>query len=158
MTFTDEDLPAIYESELRPLFERHWAEQDSHLGAFALDEGTYRALYDRGLLKLYTVRIGGAIVAYALFLVTNGAHQAHKRVACSDALWVAPEARVDHPFAALALLRGCESALQALGVDQIKITGKTSHPALLEFLTALGYAHEGFCCQKNFGGPDGNRA
>lgn len=79
--------------ELEPLLMRHW-EEIAHFKDVPLqpDFDAYRKLEDRDCLRVFTARNDGALIGYAIFIVSVNIHYA-TRQAVQDVLFLAPEYR-----------------------------------------------------------------
>lgn len=125
--------------EIYPLLERHYAEISANPDiALAPDEHRYRVLEDANRLRTYTVRDDGALVGYAVFLVSTGLHYMHSLQAKQDVLFVDPSRR--GRGAGIKLIRFADQALADEGVQVVYHHAKLAHPALGRLLEHAGYA------------------
>lgn len=123
---------------LPPLWEQHWREIASHADIpLAPDHEAYERVEAAGGLRVWLVRQGAAIVGYAIFFVRAHMHYAGSINAHQDVFYVAPE----HRARGLGprLIRHCEDALRAEGVQIVTHHVKPAHPALGAVLTRQGY-------------------
>lgn len=81
---------------------------------FKPDRSRYQAMFDLGILSLFTVRIFGALIGYALFVVSIHLHYSDTIWALQDVLYVKPEHR---GRTAIRFIRWQDDELAADGVD-----------------------------------------
>lgn len=132
-----ESFAACYEEAL-PLLERH-RQEISHYPDIPLevDTGRYEAAEAVGKLRVYTARIEGNLVGYAVFFVMPNGHYVSSLQAVQDVLYVAPEHR--RGSVGLRLVREAERMLAAADVQVIYHHVKHAHPALGAILSRRGY-------------------
>lgn len=102
-----------------------------------IDWPKYEAAEAGGGLRVYTARVAGDLVGYAVLFVAFNPHYKRSLQAVQDVLWVAPEYRYGR--IGYCLIRFCEKELKAEGVQPVYQHVKQSHPALGRLLTAMGY-------------------
>jgi predicted acetyltransferase len=101
------------------------------------DYTVYEALAKSGILALYTVRVAGEMVGYAVYLVRKHAHYKDYTWAVSDIILVRKPYR---QFGlGNALFAFIEHDLRAQGVDVIHTMTKTAHPELAMLLQSRGH-------------------
>jgi GNAT superfamily N-acetyltransferase len=126
--------------EIKPLLARHWEEiavyPDIPLDP---DFSFYKKGNDAGLLVIYTARMNGRLIGYAIYVVKAGhPHYMGAGWALSDIILVVPEHR--NAGVATALYDLIEPDLKARGVAVMHTTAKTAHPMLAFFLESRGHA------------------
>lgn len=123
--------------ELWPLLKAHRDEVTVFLDVpLSPDWPTYKALDAAGILRIFTARVtGGALVGYAVFLVTRHLHYSVVS-AMQDILYLSPECR--RGMTAKRMLAFAEKGLAASGVDVITQHSK-KHKDLSALLTFMGY-------------------
>lgn len=102
-----------------------------------LDDRLYRIAENAGALRVYTARLDGEMIGFAVFKVRENPHHVGSLWAHSDMIWTTPDAR--RPTVGLRLMRGAEDALRAEGVQVVQIGTKLAHPALGRLLSYMGY-------------------
>lgn len=124
--------------DAEPLLAKHWREI-AHFQDIPLEPDVTRyqqaEIYD--LLRIYTARIGGKLVGYAVFFIGPNAHYKSSKQAVQDVVYVDPAHR--NSTIGLRLLKHCEGALRAEGVQAVYHHVKASHPALGTILGRMGY-------------------
>jgi hypothetical protein len=90
--------------ELMPLLEAHWSEVAYHGYPLRVNRAAYEALEDAGSLRVYTMRVNGELVGYAVYVkhpsIRHEFVQAHQ-----DGIYVKPEYRGGAGLAAWATAR-----------------------------------------------------
>jgi GNAT superfamily N-acetyltransferase len=127
-------------AEAEPLLVEHWKELASY-GDIPLtpDWPLYEKLDAAGFIRVYTVRVRGALVGYSVFFVRKHMHYASTSWATNDILWLHPDFRNWGVGSDLA--RFWEKDLYALGVSVIHVDAKVAHQALIGLLVGkLGYS------------------
>lgn len=116
--FALESLAAVRAAGVEELLARHWAEV-AHFKDIPLepDWDAYAAAETGGRLRIFTVRIGGALVGYCCFILNHNPHYKSSLQAVQDILFLAPEHR--HARIGAHLLMYCERQLKAEGVQAI---------------------------------------
>jgi L-amino acid N-acyltransferase YncA len=124
--------------EAVPLLVKHWREiasfQDIPLD---VDVPRYLAIEDAGNLRVFTVRVDGRLVGYACFIVAPNAHYKGSLQAVQDVLYVERTAR--GAMHGLRLVRHCDEALAAEGVQVVTQHVKLAHPTLGVIAQRCGY-------------------
>ena len=127
--------------ELNPLLLEHWQEVAQFKDIpLAPDIQKYNALDVAGVLKLYTVRVSGALVGYAIFVVGQSLHYVTSKVAQCDVIFLKPEYR--RGSLGVRRIAHTEGDLKAQGVDVLRHHAKIEHPVLGRLLDARGYIRE----------------
>lgn len=75
----------------------------------------YEQCAQAGSLISFTARVGGKLVGYAYYFLTNHPHYCETKLASNDMLYIAP----DHRGPGGGFMAHCEQELKALGVDVI---------------------------------------
>lgn len=126
--------------EIRPIFDEHHAELALYQGDIALDPDyeIYKALEARNSLAIYTVRLKGELVGYAVYFIRPHHHYRTAKWAMSDVILV----RKAHRNYGLGggLFNFLERDLKASGADVIHTMTKTAHPELARLLESRGHA------------------
>ncbi len=124
--------------EAIPLLRRHWQEI-AHYPDIPLDPDVakYHALDDADALRVFTARLDGKLVGYAVFFVNRNLHYRSSVQAVQDVIYVDPDHR--RSTIGLKLLRYCEDALRMEGVQAIYHHVKAAHPALGKIVERMGY-------------------
>ncbi len=131
--------------DIKPLLEKHWREiavyDDIPLDP---DYEFYRRAFDAGLAAIYTARLDGVLIGYAIYFIRPGKaadghhHYVGTGWAVSDIILVVPEHR--NTGVATSLFDLIEADLKARGVAVMHTTAKTAHPQLGFFLEGRGHA------------------
>lgn len=113
-------------TEMESLLELHF-EECSNLKMFQLDPdwARYCALEEGGMIHVFTVRDGGILVGYAVFLLTTHMHHQGLVVANNDLFFISPDYR--RGTNALKFIQYCEGQMKLLGAKRITWTVKTQH-------------------------------
>lgn len=124
--------------EMGPALALHWREI-AHFDDIALDVDVerYLAMEEAGTMRLFVVRMAGKLVGYACFVVAPHAHYKHSLQALQDVLYVDPACRCS--AIGLRLIRHCDTALAAEGVQVVLQHAKVRHQALHVILPREGY-------------------
>lgn len=124
--------------ELRPLLKQHWREI-AHYDDIPLcpDEVKYEALENANLLRIFTVRIAGDLVGYAVCMVGFALHYASSIQAVHDVLWLKPEHR--ETSLGWQLLKFYQRELKKEGVQVDAQHVKAKHTKLGRLLEGDGY-------------------
>ena len=134
--------------DIRPLLVEHHAELAMFKNEIPLDPdyAAYEAGCAAGLLRIYTVRLGGALIGYAIFAVQpRHTHYAH-RWAINDILWLHPAHR---KFGiGTELCDFYEEDLRRGGPIVIHIETKEWAPELAMLLRSRGYVNVGLSLAK----------
>ena len=125
--------------ELNDLFTDMWSDvsRDQSLPAMDVDYSIYVRLENAGVLRTFTVRLGGELIGAMVFFVTPNLHHRNSMWATCDVVWIRPDMR--RPMVGLRLIRYAEAALQAEGVNVIRIGAKVRRPELARLLVYMGY-------------------
>ena len=139
ITFAREPFGDVIE-ELKPLFERHWAEIARNRELIVLDPNydRYAAMETAGLVRMFIGREDGAVVGYAVYFVAPHMHYRNDKWAVCDIIWLAPEHRKG--TTGIRLFKFVEKYLRGENVSVMHTTGKEAHPALARVLEYLGHA------------------
>lgn len=115
ITFAAETIAGMWD-EAQGLMAAHHAEVGMLPGArFAPDRQQYVTLENLGTLKGFSLREGGHLIGYAVYLITDRhLHYPGTVIAMQDVLYVIEEAR---GRAAVQFLRWMDLELQRLGVE-----------------------------------------
>jgi GNAT superfamily N-acetyltransferase len=136
--------------DIKPLLGAHHEELALYKDEIPLDPdyGLYQKLNEMGLIRAYTVRLGGALIGYAIFsIVARHLHYAH-RWAINDILWIHKDHR--HFGIGSELCDVFEEDLRREGPIVIHIETKDHEPALAMLLRARGYDVVGVSLSKRF--------
>jgi len=128
-TFADEGMP---------MFWSHWKEISSYVDIpLNIDLARYIELEAADKLRIFTARMNGVLVGYAVFFVGFNMHYSDSFQAVQDIVYVSPEFR--GLWLGLKLLRHCDRQLAAEGIQVAAHHVKIKHPALGVILKRLGY-------------------
>lgn len=121
-----------------PLLERH-RQEIAHFD-FPLDVDTqmYRTAEQNGGLRIYTTRINGRLIGYAVFFVRTNPHYRSSLQAVEDVLFIVPEERKGR--LGLELVQYAEEQLKGEGVQAVYHHCKLAHPQLARLLEHEGYS------------------
>jgi GNAT superfamily N-acetyltransferase len=124
--------------ELRPLFDRQWAELANHKDIpLNPDYDFYTAADHTGLLVTYIARLEGAVVGYALFIMRAHPHyKAHGWAMC-DIIWVDTNHRGRRIGGRM--FDFVETDLKRREVSVIHMRTKVDHHELAAMLESRGY-------------------
>jgi GNAT superfamily N-acetyltransferase len=129
--------PADLWAELEPLCERHRQEiskfKEIPLG---IDKAAYERMDENGFLRLWTVRLDGAIIGYCACVVKENPHYTSSLQAHEDVLYVAPEYR--KTGIGWRFLRHIDESLMAEGVSLVYRHVKFDHDHS-PLLARMGY-------------------
>ena len=106
--------------DICPLLEKHWEEVALYRDRIDLDPDftRYRMLEDAGGLVILTARMGGKLIGYSVFVVSDHMHYQSCKVASNDVLFVSFEYR-HTTTTGLRLIRESEKTLKSLGVNRV---------------------------------------
>lgn len=122
------------------LVVRHGEEMNPHADIpLNIDEDTYIQADERGLLRVYTARLDGVLIGYAIFLVQFALNWKLSLTATQTAFYVDPELRMS--TCGTRLLRQTERWLRDDGVQLIAQQQFVKHPQLGELLARERYKH-----------------
>jgi GNAT superfamily N-acetyltransferase len=138
------------ETDLRPHLEAHWQELALYKDEIPLDPDwhSYRIFVGIGSVRVYTVRLNGTLIGYALFTVLSRHLHYNHRWAINDILWIDPEHR--NMGNGNGLCDTFEEDLRREGPIVIHIETKEMHPELAYLLRARGYGPVGPSFSKRF--------
>lgn len=122
-----------------PVLRAHWAEVVTFPRfPFDLDVAGYERLDAAGMLRIFTGRIDGRLIAYASFVVCRHAHYAGSGdQARLDAIYVLPEYR--GRYVGMHLIRYCDGMLAAEGVSAVFHGAPVAEPTFANLLMRCGY-------------------
>ena len=91
VTFRRENVKGVW-PEIRPLFDRHWAEI-AHDKTIPLDPDydLYLKADEGGMLRVYTAREGATLIGYCVFFVRANPHYKSTIYAVQDIIFIVPE-------------------------------------------------------------------
>lgn len=123
--------------EIRPLLEAQWAE----VGRWdmPLDIDFNRYIHSGEAVHIYTARVDGSLVGFAIYFLLYGTHFQSVKTAFEDSFYVKPEQRDSGLW--LQLLMYAERELTADGAKLISQHQKVQFPQFATGLAALGYEH-----------------
>lgn len=126
--------------DIKPLLERHWQEIAVYDDIALSPDFEFYANADKlGMMAVYTARLNGKLIGYAIYFIRKGHHHYQEAGwAVSDIILVLPEHR--NTGVATGLFDLIESDLEARGISVMHTTAKTAHPQLSAFLEARGHA------------------
>jgi GNAT superfamily N-acetyltransferase len=126
-------------TEAEPLLDEHWREIAVHKDVPLKPSYLFYHKMDKiGALKIFTVRHGGKLIGYAVFVVRPRHGHYDFAWAINDIVWVKPEFR--HHGVGSALVAFWDAELARLGVQFVSVNSKVAHPALHGLLEKCGYA------------------
>ncbi len=132
-----EEFVTCFEEAL-PLLQKHWQEITAfHDIPLNPNVDRYIEFDDNGQLRIYTARIDGALVGYAVFFLAFNTHYRDSLQAVQDIVYVDPDKR--QSTVGLRLLRFADAMLREEGVQLISHHVKLAHPALGVILERMGY-------------------
>lgn len=128
----------VFYPDGKELLYKHWREI-AHYDDIPLDvdEEAYRRVEQSGMLRIFVARQGGKIVGYAVFIVRYNPHYMGSLQANEDVIYVDPACR--RSTIGLRLIRHCDEALAAEGVQVAFHHVKRAHPTLGTILQRRGY-------------------
>jgi GNAT superfamily N-acetyltransferase len=137
VTFAQERFIDCYQ-EAMPLLQQHY-ESIAHYKDIPLcvDHLRYHNVENAGGLKVYTVRVDGALIGYCAFFVQQHLHYGTSKQAMQDVIYIDPAYRKGR--LGLRLIKFCEEQLREEGVQVIMQHAKIAHPALGVILERNGY-------------------
>jgi GNAT superfamily N-acetyltransferase len=103
-----------------------------------INEETYRALHDAGVLKIFTARSEDRLVGYAVYVLAYSLDRKYILQAQECGLFVLPEFRRGR--VALGLLKYADDALAETGCDMVFYHSPAANPKFGELLSRLGYS------------------
>lgn len=123
---------------IRPLLQEHWRELATYEDVpLDPDFAVYRSLDRAGVLRIFTVRLAGDLVGYAIYFVHPHYHYKSTPWAVSDIVLV----RREHRSLGVGngLFEFVERSLAAEGVRVVYTVAKLAHPELSFLLEARGH-------------------
>lgn len=125
--------------EIRPLLVRHWREISAYPDIpLNVDEEKYETIESIGNLRIYTVRLEGKLIGYAVFFLGHHIHYSGSFQATEDVVYVDPDFRLGS--IGVRLLQFSDSKLKEEGVQVVHHHVKLGHPVLgLILQKKLGY-------------------
>ena len=138
LTFQHETYEQVID-DIKPLLTKHWQEIARNKDKIPLnpDYSVYTALGRGKHLRIYTARLNGVLVGYAIYFVRQHPHYQNSIWAVSDIFWL------DGNVRGLGLGRGLfqftEESLRAEGVAVMHTTYKVEHPAAGNLLESMGH-------------------
>lgn len=123
ITYQEERIADILD-ELIPLTQVHWKEIARHQDKIELDPDydKYLLLEDMGMIYTYTIRIGGKLAGYAIFMVSPHLHYKQSTWAINDILYLQKENR--GVMMGVKLIKFSELALKQRGVAVMTVHSK----------------------------------
>lgn len=119
------------------LLERHWAEISHYPDIpVSVNWDFYEMADEMGKLRIFTVRIDGELVGYAVFMTNFNPHYMSSFQGVQDVLWLAPEHR--RGLLGYRLIKYAEETLTA-ECQVLYHHQKIAHPALGRLLKMMGY-------------------
>lgn len=113
-----ETLEQVRASRVEELLRAHWAEI-AYFPDIPLepDWDAYADAEARGALRIFTVRVAGELVGYAVYFLKNNPHYKSSLFAAQDILYLAPEHRGARTGAHLILF--ADTYLRSIGVQVV---------------------------------------
>lgn len=135
-TFRRESIEDV-RGEIEPLLKAHY-DEIAHYPDIALDVdwATYRELEKNGALLIFTLRDGGLLRGYAVFVVKFNLHYRTSRQAVQDVLYLDPDLRKQ--MLGARFIQWCDEQLTAEGVQVVYQHVKHAHD-FGRTLQRLGY-------------------
>jgi L-amino acid N-acyltransferase YncA len=136
LAFERERMDDVF-AEIQPLLKLHFAEI-AHYADIPLDPDyrRYRRMEEAGALRVFTVRVLGALKGYAIFCVAPSLHYQGSLQAVQDILYLDPEEREGR--LGLKLIQYADGELKAEGVQVVVQHIKAAHD-FSPILKRLGY-------------------
>lgn len=137
VAFATESFEAIF-TEGSQLLANHWVEI-AHYKDIPLDIDVerYRAMEAAGMLRVFTARLEGRLIGYAVFVVNRNSHYRSSVQAVQDVLYVDPHER--RGLTGLKLVKFADEVLRVEEVQVVYHHVKAKHPILGRLLGRLGY-------------------
>ena len=133
--------------EIQPLLREHWAELSLYPDIpLDPDYEIYKALERLNQLSIYTVRLAGEMVGYAVYFTRKHHHYRTVTWAMSDVILVRKAHR--NLGVGMALFDFLEQDLRARGADVIHTMTKILHPELAMLLRARQHEEAELCFSK----------
>lgn len=138
LALTREGLGTFFDEGM-PMFKQHWEEISSYIDIpLNIDIDRYLELEAADKLRIFTARINGVLVGYAVFIVGYNMHYLESFQAVQDIVYIDPAFR--GMWLGVRLLRHCDEQLALEGVQVAAHHVKIKHPALGVILKRLGYS------------------
>lgn len=135
-TYALESIESVWD-EIHPLLEAHYVEIAHYPDiALAPDYAYYRNAQRLGKLRIFTSRVGGRLVGYAIFFVNTHHHYKESLQAQQDILFVLPDYRGG--LVGAKLIRYAEDLLREEDVQVVMHHCKKAHD-LGPLFERLGY-------------------
>lgn len=135
-TYALESIESVWD-EIQPLLEAHYVEIAHYPDiALAPDYGRYRTAQRLNKLRIFTARVGGRLVGYAIFFLDHHHHYKESFQAQQDILFVLPDYRGS--MVGARLIRYAEDLLREEEVQVVLHHCKAKHD-LGPLFERLGY-------------------
>jgi DNA-binding Lrp family transcriptional regulator len=109
-----------------PLLRRHWAEIAHYQDIpYAPRWEVYETLERAGILRIYTARLDGDLIGYAVYALGYNMHYGSSLEATEDVLFLVPEQRKGR--VGLKLIKFTDALLKVEGVQLVKRHVKFAH-------------------------------
>ncbi len=146
MTIAVENYLSVIE-EIKPLLREHWLEIANFKDSIPLDPdwAKYQAMEAAGMLVIITMRRGGKLVGYSIFMLLNHPHYQSTLFAMNDILYLVPAER--RGLTGIRLIKESERILMKMNVKKITWHLKPQHD-FSPILKRMGYMHEEICMGK----------
>ena len=136
-----------FHQEAMPLFREHWNETPDYAGLeFDPNIETYNMLEAANMLRCFTARSKGQLVAYDIFMVIHHRHARSSLVALSDVLFVLPAFRTGRTVYRLISYCNDQLAMEGVQVAYYHVNKAHDFSNLLEF---MGHRTVGLMCSLN---------
>jgi GNAT superfamily N-acetyltransferase len=122
--------------EIAPLLEAHYREIAHYPDPLRVDYARYLRAEAMGQLRLFTIRVEGALVGYADFTLDKSPKYGILQASQGD-LFLLPEYRRGR--VGIRFIRWCDEALKTERVMVVYQHTKIAHPAMGKVLEHLGY-------------------
>lgn len=119
IVFAEEALTYELLDEAVPLTIDHWIEVGRKDVRLTPQYEDYPIWYEKGLLKLFTARVAGALVGYAVFFLRKHQHYGDDVWAIQDLMFLKKECR--EGLAGYKFVKFCDRALEEAGVSVIHV-------------------------------------
>lgn len=135
--YASEKFVGFYD-EAFPLLVCHYREISHYQDIFLdVDTARYLALESAGMLRIYTARVDGKLVGYAVFVVNRNSHYQESVQAVGDVLFVQEEHRRGR--LGINLIKYAEESLRTEGIQVVYHHVKAQHLALAAILERENY-------------------
>lgn len=119
LVFAEEALTYPFLDEIVPLTVEHWIEIGRKDVRFMPTYEDYPIWHEKGFLKLFTARVGGQLVGYAVFFIRKHQHYSGDVWAIQDLMFLRKENRLG--LAGYKFVKFCDKALEEAGVSVIHV-------------------------------------